>query len=250
MVEEGKFREDLFYRLNVFTIALPPLRERSEDIVPIAERFLRLAAKRYGGVARSLSESAAQRLRAHAWPGNIRELRNAMDQAAVLARGEVVGPDELELVRTRLGSPRARRVEYAPTSLAPREPASVRSNWDPGRDARPELRDRNMDADAEAPKHAAMDAARSVEPDAESATNLRQAVDDFASEHPLVVRVAIGTPLAEVERLLILQTLRAASGNKQRAARILGISRRGLYVRLAAYGEHVSAAEASEADSS
>ena len=63
-------------------------------------------------------------------------------------------------------------------------------------------------------------------------------------EHPLVLRIPVGTPLAEAERLLILKTLEVSDGNKQRAARILGISRRGLYTKLAAYGEHIPADEA------
>jgi DNA-binding NtrC family response regulator len=68
--------------------------------------------------------------------------------------------------------------------------------------------------------------------------------DDAANdEHPLVVRIPIGTPLAELDRLLVLKTISATGGNKQQAARILGISRRGLYVRLAAYGEADSAAD-------
>src|SRR5205807_9170747 len=67
-----------------------------------------------------------------------------------------------------------------------------------------------------------------------------------ADEHPLVLRIAVGTPLAEAERLLILKTLEVSDGNKQRAARILGISRRGLYTKLAAYGEHVPADEAAD----
>src|SRR5690606_3738823 len=95
LVEANLFREDLYYRLNVFTIALPPLRERPEDIVPIAGRFLRSFAKRYGTPARSLSDMAIGRLLAHAWPGNVRELRNVMEQTAVFARRDVVHADEV-----------------------------------------------------------------------------------------------------------------------------------------------------------
>src|SRR5262249_52856930 len=74
LVEANQYREDLYYRLNVFTITLPPLRERIEDIVLIAERFLRFFAKRYATSARCLSDRALERLLAHAWPGNVREL--------------------------------------------------------------------------------------------------------------------------------------------------------------------------------
>jgi DNA-binding NtrC family response regulator len=91
-VTEGKFREDLFYRLYVVPIHLPPLRERIADIVPLAEYFL----GRAGG--KSLSAEAAARLVAHRWPGNVRELRNTMERVAVLGRGQVIGNDDLDFI--------------------------------------------------------------------------------------------------------------------------------------------------------
>ena len=102
LVEQKLFREDLFYRLNVLTIALPPLRERKEDIVAIAERFLKLAAKRYGLPPKTLSPEAGEALLEHHWPGNIRELRNSMDQVAVLAQGETVAADEIDFAPARI----------------------------------------------------------------------------------------------------------------------------------------------------
>src|SRR5882757_4157160 len=102
LVEANLFREDLYYRLNVFTIAIPPLRERSEDVVPIAERFLRFFAKRYATPARCLSDKALERLLGHQWPGNIRELRNVMEQTALFAQREVVHAEEVQFVSTRL----------------------------------------------------------------------------------------------------------------------------------------------------
>jgi two-component system NtrC family response regulator len=89
-IREGRFREDLFYRLHVVPISLPPLRERIADIVPLAEYFLQRA-----GLKR-LSADAAARLVAHVWPGNVRELKNAMERAAVLVRGEVVRGEDLD----------------------------------------------------------------------------------------------------------------------------------------------------------
>ena len=91
-VTEGSFREDLFYRLYVVPIHLPPLRERIADIVPLAEYFL----GRAGG--KRLSAEAASRLVAHRWPGNVRELRNAMERVAVLVRGQVIGNDDLDFI--------------------------------------------------------------------------------------------------------------------------------------------------------
>jgi DNA-binding NtrC family response regulator len=88
------FREDLFYRLNVIPLLLPPLRERAADIVPLAMHFLALTAA-HGGPSRTLSARAEARLMAHTWPGNVRELRNAMERVAALARGVHITDDDL-----------------------------------------------------------------------------------------------------------------------------------------------------------
>jgi DNA-binding NtrC family response regulator len=80
-VKEGSFREDFYYRLNVFAIRVPALRERREDILPIAERFL----SSRGLPAEKLSSGARERLVAHEWPGNVRELENALERALILA---------------------------------------------------------------------------------------------------------------------------------------------------------------------
>ncbi|MEE8626503.1 MULTISPECIES: sigma-54-dependent transcriptional regulator [Methylobacterium] len=93
LVAEGGFRQDLFYRLNVVPIALPPLRERLADILPLAEHFLALA----GAGTTRLSPEAAAALMRHPWPGNVRELRNVIERAALLARGPVIGAGDLGL---------------------------------------------------------------------------------------------------------------------------------------------------------
>jgi DNA-binding NtrC family response regulator len=90
-VKNGRFREDLFYRLNVVELHLPALRERREDIVPLAARFVSEFAQ---GRSR-LSEPTARCLEKYAWPGNVRELRNAMERAVLLSRGELILPDHL-----------------------------------------------------------------------------------------------------------------------------------------------------------
>ncbi len=96
-VRDGKFREDLYWRLGVVPLALPPLRERLADIVKLAEHFLALPAG--DGVPKRLSAAAAARLLAHSWPGNVRELRNAMERVAVLARRPVIGADDLDFLQ-------------------------------------------------------------------------------------------------------------------------------------------------------
>jgi two-component system NtrC family response regulator len=93
-VAEGKFREDLLYRLNVLPIRIPALRERLADIIPLAEHFLRLAAK--SSNPKGLSAEAAHRLLHHLWPGNVRELKNLMDRCQTLVRYPVIGASDLE----------------------------------------------------------------------------------------------------------------------------------------------------------
>jgi DNA-binding NtrC family response regulator len=87
-IAAGNFRADLFYRLRVVTIEIPPLRERREDIPALAASFAQLASERYGLPARSLAPSALRRLLEYEWPGNVRELRNVIERATILAEGE------------------------------------------------------------------------------------------------------------------------------------------------------------------
>jgi len=94
LIRQGGFREDLFYRLNVIPVTLPPLRERREDIPLLAEHFLGRAAQRLGRSLR-LSPAAVARLLRYPWPGNVRELENAIERTAILARHEVIEPDDL-----------------------------------------------------------------------------------------------------------------------------------------------------------
>jgi DNA-binding NtrC family response regulator len=90
-VAAGEFREDLFYRLNVFAVQLPPLRERREDILALADRFLLLR----GVPPEKISRAARERLQAHGWPGNVRELENALERALILAGEKEIGPEHV-----------------------------------------------------------------------------------------------------------------------------------------------------------
>jgi two-component system response regulator PilR (NtrC family) len=104
MVAEGRFREDLFYRLNVLTIQLPALRDRFEDIPLLAEHFLHEFASQMRKPVRSISAEAMQLLQEHTWPGNVRELQNAMERAVALERSEAVLPESLPDA-VRMGTP-------------------------------------------------------------------------------------------------------------------------------------------------
>jgi len=103
-VEQGRFREDLYYRLKVVELELPPLRERTEDIPALALRFLEQVNERLGREKQRIGEGTLARLARHAWPGNVRELRNAIEQAAVLAGGSVIEESDLNLTGASLGS--------------------------------------------------------------------------------------------------------------------------------------------------
>jgi transcriptional regulator with PAS, ATPase and Fis domain len=96
-IRAGRFREDLYYRLNVVAIALPPLRERGDDVLVIARFFLSRYAREFRSRARGFSPAAAVALRKYPWPGNIRELENRVKKAVVLADKPLVGPEDLDL---------------------------------------------------------------------------------------------------------------------------------------------------------
>ena len=95
-VAEGSFREDLFYRLNVISVSLPPLRERKEDIGELAGHFLRKYSAEFGGESKALSPEAGEVLAAHDWPGNVRELENAIKRLLVLSPDGVISAEDAE----------------------------------------------------------------------------------------------------------------------------------------------------------
>jgi len=94
-VKSKRFREDLYYRLNVIELKLPPLRERREDIPLLVEAFLKKCGKARGKEVKGVSEAALAMLMDYAWPGNVRELENVIERAVTLSRGEKISPDDL-----------------------------------------------------------------------------------------------------------------------------------------------------------
>lgn len=93
-VAAGRFRQDLFYRLNVFPIEIPPLRERRDDVAPLAAHFIKHAARRMNRPAPRVTQATMSQLSAHDWPSNVRELHNAVERAVILSQG---GPLRFEL---------------------------------------------------------------------------------------------------------------------------------------------------------
>jgi two-component system response regulator AtoC len=104
-VKSGGFREDLYYRLKVVELELPPLRKRSEDVPALALRFLEEVNERLGREKQRISEAALARLVRHGWPGNVRELRNIIEQGAVLCGGEVIEEEDLHLDASPTAAP-------------------------------------------------------------------------------------------------------------------------------------------------
>ena len=161
-IHRGSFREDLYHRLKVVTIRLPTLRERSQDIPILIDHFMRLFVKQHGKHVKGMSPAARRKILAYAWPGNVRQLRNAVESMIVVDYDGLLDVDDL------------------PEELAdPEEPP--------------------------------------VEPSTASLTNL------------------VGKPLGELERLFISETLRVTGGNREEAAKMLGIGERTLYRKIKEY---------------
>lgn len=113
---EDHFRQDLLFRLNTVEITVPPLRDRKDDILPIAKHYAAIYSHKYGGTARVFSEEAEQALHDYAWPGNVRALRHAVERAIILSASETIEPVDLQLNYTELAAEH-RNVAVAPTIL-------------------------------------------------------------------------------------------------------------------------------------
>ena len=123
LVRQGRFREDLYYRLNVVTLTLPPLRARRQDIPLLIDHFLRELASRHGRGPVAVDPEAQRRLLAYDWPGNIRELQNVLERAMLLAEQDVIGPEHLHAdVRGAAGSATARPA-LRPAAMPARRPS-------------------------------------------------------------------------------------------------------------------------------
>ncbi len=218
-VAAGKLREDLLYRLNVFPIDLPPLRDRLSDVGLLAVHFLQRICEQEG-LARRFTPEALQQLATYRWPGNVRELRNAVQRAYVMAQDEWI--DSQWLPRGEgatvgsFGSSSASSAAGAPGHPgAAGSTAASNGSW----------------------AAAVADGGSAPQPDAATgssaaARGLAGLPDDAA---PDSVTLPIGTSLAQAERLLMLATLRHYHHHKERTAAALGISLKTLYNRLKEY---------------
>ncbi|MEI8396395.1 MAG: sigma-54 dependent transcriptional regulator [Rhodospirillaceae bacterium] len=222
-VRAGDFREDLFFRLNVFNVQLPALRERPLDIPVIADHFIRKYAEANGLPPRTLSPDALNLLQYHHWRGNVRELENAMHRAVLLARGTVIGPEAIMLTSQMLAPDRPPAPPppltysggYHPAYAAPPPPAHHMPSL-PGGYGR-----------AMPPQPVPINP---VGPPAVQAGGQPGTAGSGTA-------ALVGRTVADVERDLIIDTLHHCLGNRTHAATILGISIRTLRNKLKQYTE-------------
>ncbi len=194
---EGRFRPDLYYRLGVFTIHLPPLRERGDDLAMLVRHYLKRISRELGREVREIAPDALERLRSQPWPGNIRELQSALKQALLQASGTILLP------------------AFLPESLV--SGGVVSGEWSAG--------------------SAPLTTYHSPLTSLEAFIGERlvpEANDLYAETH------------RQVDRLLLLRVLEFTSGNQNQAARMLGIARQTLRVKLRDLG--LSVAHSVEAD--
>jgi transcriptional regulator with PAS, ATPase and Fis domain len=201
MVGEGRFRADLYYRLNVLPIRLPALRERLQDLEALVEALVDDIARRSGLPARSLAPDGIELLSRHTWPGNIRELRNALEQAILMTDDLVLGARHFPRVAALLGQ--------GPSSTEAAAPAA-RSAAVPG---------------------TASAAPAGVAPGPAGVGLGGPAPGADARVRPLAEQVA------DVERAALAAALAATGGNRVAASRLLRMSRAALYERLARWPE-------------
>lgn len=226
-VRAGNFREDLYFRLNVFAVAIPSLRERPADIPMIAEHFLKKYAEANGLGDKRLTEDALLMLKAHHWRGNVRELENTMHRAVLLSRGEEVGPEAIMLTSQILapeGSAQASIPANSPVAnpfAGPggTVPAAIPSALQP----------------TTPPLVIAPPAALPTSYGPKGAKGPGYGNGNGGGNTTL--QALIGRTVADVERDLILETLTHCLGNRTHAANILGISIRTLRNKLKQYGD-------------
>jgi DNA-binding NtrC family response regulator len=205
-VKSGRFREDLFYRLHVFPITVPPLRDRAEDIPELARHFMVRFAAEEGKRVRSMPAEALRLLTSYHWPGNVRQLENAIFRAVVLAEGEEIGPNEFPQIAAQAcdrdgpGEPLRPRPQPANfTDLAPVLGPAI-----------------HLDGDADTAAPAA------PREDLEMAPNLLNLIDDFGQCRPL----------EEIEAEVIKFALSHYRNQMSEVARRLRIGRSTLYRKL------------------
>jgi DNA-binding NtrC family response regulator len=252
-VEAGEFRADLFYRLNVLSIYLPPLRERREDIPLLVRRYVTEFSRLHDRPFHGISQEALDLLVEYPWPGNVRELRNLVESMVVLAPGREITADDIPRTIRDQGGRR-----LLPVHIGPVVQGSERA---PGRELEfivrslvelklqvEELR-RRMDIEAHGspPGWMGLGEVRAASPtpgligEVPGAGTVRGIEPRNASPPPTTITLGPGVTMAEIERQAIEAALRETGGNRRKSAELLGIGERTLYRKLREYEVEVAA---------
>ncbi len=226
LVSEGKFREDLYYRLNVFPIFLPPLRDRLEDVPRLCDHFLQKWSRRNRLQVRGIESQAVEMLQRYAWPGNVRELENLMERALILARGPEITAADLDFGR-RVGMPPVSPYP-APGALFP-----ASGTAQPGAAAPHPLASALASAFAPA---ATPSGASGLPPGAGSAAAVIPAASSPGPGPGPGPGRSLQNRLHDQERAEIVSAIERSDGNIAGASRLLGINRSTLYYRLRKHG--------------
>jgi two-component system response regulator AtoC len=212
-VDDGRFREDLYYRLNVIHIHMPPLRDRMEDIPQLVEHFLSKYRAKPEAIPTAISEEAVATLMEHDWPGNVRELENAVERAVVLSRGATIMPEHLPLAE----SPASAGGRNRSRKGAARAAASDGDRADAG----------DTGGAVAVPVGAA---------GAAGGSNGAVASSDSSETNGAATNGTFKEAVESLEKRLIAEALSRNGGNRSKAAEELGIYRRLLYAKMREYG--------------
>jgi DNA-binding NtrC family response regulator len=244
LVEDGRFRADLFYRLNVLRIYLPPLRERPEDIPILVRRFILDYSRQHDRHFRGISSEAMQLMMEYPWPGNVRELRNLVESMVVLAPDHEIQPGDLPRHIRESGAARLLPVHVGPIvrgqeSATGRELEFIVRSLLELKLQVEELR-RRMDDGGGARGPGWIGDVHVAGPSAPSATGISApavaAIEPRdQAPPPNVVTITPGMKMADIERTAIEAALKETRGNRRRAADMLGIGERTLYRKIKEY---------------
>ncbi|HET6545259.1 MAG TPA: sigma-54 dependent transcriptional regulator [Rhodanobacteraceae bacterium] len=229
LVELGAFRQDLFYRINVIELRVPPLRERREDIAELAGRVLDRLAKDSGSAPAILTPEALDALLVHPFQGNVRELENVLERAVAMCEGNTIGADDLQL------APRGSNAARDPSAIAQKPPdgragggataPQADDDWTRrAGNARGTLSPAPAPGRSEQTVHAESNAAAS-----DALASARTAIDDASPTH-------LADAVAETERAAIMKALESTRWNRTAAAKLLGLTLRQLRYRLERLG--------------
>lgn len=241
LVEAGRFRRDLYYRLNILHIELPPLRERRADIPLLVESFIRQASREHDRPEVVISPEAMAILGQHDWPGNVRELRNLVESMVVLAPGRIIQPADIP-PEIRIAPPSTGRLLPAPMPPQPgstpapelefifRTLIQMRIDMD-------ELRrqfDEYRQSHREMPSVPVYTSAMPLVAPGRSLDDLP--VTDVTEDEASTVVFKPGVTIQEMEKDAIVAALKSVAGNRRRAAEMLGMGERTLYRKIKEYG--------------